>query len=125
MQLAKITLLAITGDCNNSYQHLFLVASRRAMKNSDLEAAEQAREEREGVAIVRLAMADLFAKHGIISNKLDSPIKNIQGLEVTVSMATPLMPEQIMRELNPLTITITRATGLPDKPVSQQELSNK
>ena len=108
-----------------NYYHLFSVASRRALKNTDLEAAEQAKEEREGVAIVRLAMADLFAKQGTISNKLDAPIKNIQGLEVTISMATPLMPEQIMRELNPLTITIARATGLPDAPISQQELSNK
>ena len=88
-------------------------------------AAEQAREEREGVAIVRLAMADLFAKHGTITNKLASPVKNIQGLEVTVSMATPLMPEQIMRELNSLTITIARATGLPDTPINQHELKNK
>ena len=88
-------------------------------------AAEQAREEREGVATVRLAMADLFTKQGTISNKLDTPVKNIQGLEVTVSMATPLVPEQIMRDLNPLTITIARATGLPDTPISHQELRNK
>ena len=87
--------------------------------------AEQAREERDGVAVVRLAMADLFAKQGTISNKLDTPVKNIQGLEVTVSMATPLMPEHIMRELNPLTITVARATGLPDTPTSHQELRNK
>ena len=79
------------------------------------------------MALVRVAMADLFAKHGTISNKLEleHPIKNIQGLEVTISMATPLMPEQIMRELNPLTITITRVTGLPDMPTSHQELKDK
>ena len=77
------------------------------------------------MALVRVAMADLFAKHGTISNKLEYPTKNIQGLEVTVSMATPLMPEQIMRELNPLTITITRVTGLPDMPTSHQELKDK
>ena len=106
--------------------YFFLVVSRRVLKTSEFEsAAEQAREEREGVALVRVAMADLFAKHGSISNKLEHPIKNIQGLEVTVSMATPLMPEQIMRELNPLTITIARATGLPDTPTSHQELRDK
>jgi hypothetical protein len=96
------------------------------LKTSDFESvAEQAREEREGVALVRVAMADLFAKQGTISNKLDNPVKNIQGLEVMVSMATPLMPEQIMRELNPLTISIARATGLPDTPTTHQELKNK
>ena len=103
----------------------FAVISRQALKSSDSEAMEQTREEREGVTVVRLAMGDLFAKQGTISNHLDAPVKNIQGLTVTVTMATPLMPEQIMRELNPLTITVVKATDLPDKPVSQEELRNK
>ena len=104
---------------------IFSVVSRRALKSTDLEMAEQAREESEGVAVIRLAMADLFSKQGMITNHMNAPVKNIQGLEVMVSMATPLMPEQIMRELNPLTITVVRATGLPDRPISQQELRNK
>ena len=101
------------------------VISRRTLKLREAEAAEKAREEKEGVVLLRLPLAELFAKQGVITTQLDSPVKNIKGLEVTVSVATPLMPEQILRELNPLTITVTKATGLPDKPVSQEELKDK
>lgn len=75
--------------------------------------------------MLRLPIGDLFAKQGVVSVQLEAPVKNIQGLEVRVSAVTPLMPDHLMRELNPLTITIVRATGLPDQPVSHQELTNK
>ena len=101
------------------------VLSRRTLRQREAEAAEKAREEREGVVLLRLPLAELFAKHGLITTQLDAPVKDIKGLEVTVSMATPLMPERLLRELNPLTITVTKATGLPDKPVSQEQLRSK
>lgn len=109
----------------NDRHNAFSAVSRRAVKSSDSNAVEQVREEKDGVTVIQLAMSDLFGKPGAISSQLDGPVKNIQGLEVTISLATPLIPEQIKRELNPLTITIVKATGLPDKPISQEELKRK
>lgn len=43
-------------------------------------AAERARVEREGVVVLRLRMADLFAKQDIIATKLSSPTDNIRGI---------------------------------------------
>ena len=101
------------------------VVSRRTLRLLEAEAAEQLREERDGLLCLRLPLADLFAKQGVISVQLDAPVKNIQSLEVTVSMATPLMPEHLLRELNPLTITVVKATGLPDQPVGYEQLKEK
>lgn len=102
-----------------------VVLSRRTLRLLEAEAAEQLREDKDGVLSLRLPLADLFANQGIISVQLDAPVKNVQRLEVTVSMATPLMPEHLLRELNPLTITIAKATGLPDQPVSYEQLREK
>ena len=99
--------------------------SRRTLRLLEAEAAEQLREERDGLFCLRLPLADLFAKQGAISVQLDAPVKNVRSLEVTVSMATPLMPEDLLRELNPLTITVVKATGLPDHPVSYEQLREK
>ena len=101
------------------------VLSRRALKLLEAEAAEREQEERDGIISLRLPLADLFAKQGVISVQLDASVKNVQSLEVIVSMATPLMPEHLLRELNPLTITIVKATGLPDQPVSHERLRDK
>ena len=102
-----------------------IVVSRRTLRLLEAEAAEQLKEEKDGLLCLRLPLADLFAKQGVISVQLEVPVKNVQGLEVTVSMATPLMPEHLLRELNPLTITVVKATGLPDQPVSYKQLREK
>ena len=120
-------------DCSNckinrSFINIYLfiaVLSRRTLRRLEAEAAEHAREEREGLVSLRLSLADIFSKGGVISTRLDDPIKSIQGLEVTISVATPLMPDHLLRELNPLTITVVKATGLPNHPVSHQQLRKK
>ena len=43
------------------------------------EAAEKARVEREGLVLLRLKMADLFAKRDSISAKMDTSTDNIRG----------------------------------------------
>ena len=53
--------------------------SRSKLRRLEAEAAEKARLEREGVVVLRLKMADLFAKRDSIKTKLDSPIDNIKG----------------------------------------------
>ena len=53
--------------------------SRSKLRRLEAEAAEKARLEREGVVVLRLKMADLFAKQDSIKTKLDSPIDNIKG----------------------------------------------
>ena len=53
--------------------------SRHKIRQMEAEAAERARVEREGVVVLRLKMADLFAKQDFIIAKMDTPIDNIKG----------------------------------------------
>lgn len=55
--------------------HLSQSKSRRMAA----EAAERARVEREGRVVLRLKMADLFAKRDRISAKMETPTDNIRG----------------------------------------------
>lgn len=56
--------------------------SRGKMRRMEAEAAERARQEREGVVMLRLKMADLFAKQDCISKKMDGPIDNVKGRQL-------------------------------------------
>ena len=89
--------------------------------------AEQARVDREGVAVLRLKMADIFSKDGSVKTQLpgDEQRKELKQLEVGVSLATPLMPDTLLKELNPMMITITKISGLPTTPTSHQELRDR
>ena len=51
------------------------------MHQLEAEAAEKVRVEREGLVVLRLRMADLFAKRDSIVTKMDSPIANIKGTQ--------------------------------------------
>ena len=44
------------------------------------EAAERARVEREGLVVLKLKMADLFANRDTIATKMAGPTENIRGL---------------------------------------------
>ena len=54
-------------------------ASRHRIRQLEAEAAERDRVEREGVVVLRLRMADLFAEQDSIVSKLDTPVANIRG----------------------------------------------
>ena len=53
--------------------------SRRKAKRLEAEAAEVARIAREGMAVLRLRMSDLFAKQTSISVKMQEAVKNLKG----------------------------------------------
>ena len=53
--------------------------SRSKSRRMAAEAAERARVEREGRVVLRLKMADLFAKRDSISAKMETPTDNIRG----------------------------------------------
>ena len=48
--------------------------SRQKQKRLEAEAAEAARIEREGIAVLRLQMSDLFAKRTVISTKVSQTL---------------------------------------------------
>ena len=56
---------------------------------------------------------------------MTSPVKNLKGFEVDVSLESSLMPEGLLRILNPMTVTVGVVTGLPDTPTSREELEEK
>ncbi len=56
---------------------------------------------------------------------MNEAVRNLKGFELEVSLETPLMPEPLLRELNPMTVTVCRATGLPPLPLSQAELQER
>ncbi|CAI8036981.1 Uncharacterized protein FLJ43738 [Geodia barretti] len=87
--------------------------SKSKSRRMAAEAAEKARVEREGLVLLRLKMADLFAKRDSISAKMDTSTDNIRVFEVSVSLESPLMSDAHRRTLNPTVITVHRAINLP------------
>jgi len=49
------------------------------VRRLEAEAAEQARVAREGVAVLRLRMSDLFAKRTSISAAIEQAVKDLKG----------------------------------------------
>jgi hypothetical protein len=85
------------------------------------EVAEKARVEREGLVLLRLKMADLFAKRDSISAKMETSTDNIRVFEVSVSLESPLMSDAHRQSLNPTMITVLRAINLPTQHLIQQQ----
>lgn len=112
--------------------------SRSKLRQMEAEAAERARIEKEGVVVLRLKMADLFAKRDSIATKMTSPTDNIRGtntseqyvlsspsfiyaaFEVGVRLTSPLMPDSLLRDLNPTVLTVQQATDLPTLHLPEQ-----
>ena len=85
---------------------------------------EQARVEREGMTVLEIKMADLFAVRGEkISVKMNKEANNLKDFNVFVSLENKLMSEELSRALNPMTITVHKATNLP--PLSYNEMATK
>ena len=55
--------------------------SRHKVHQLEAEVAEKVKVEREGLVVLRLRMADLFAKRDSIVTRMDSPIANIRGTQ--------------------------------------------
>lgn len=67
MNIIKGAIILVTGMSQNKIRQM------------EAEAAERVRVEREGLVVLRLRMADLFAKRDIITTKMDGPIDNLRG----------------------------------------------
>ena len=89
--------------------------------------AERAREEseRNGVVVLSLCMANLFANKKSLSVEITEPVQTLVNCRLTISLKSPLMSEKLLRELNPMTITVLSANNLPDIPVGYDELQEK
>lgn len=97
------------------------------LKTQASRLAEQAREEseRNGNVVLSLCMANLFANKKSLTVEITEPVKSLIKCRLTISLKSPLMPEKLRRELNPITITILSANNLPDIPTDYNELQEK
>lgn len=97
------------------------------LKTQASRLAERAREESEknGIVVLSLCMANLFANKKSLSIEMTEPIQNLVNCCLTISLKSPLMPEKLRRELNPMTITILSANNLPNIPTDYNELQEK
>lgn len=92
--------------------------TRRKLKQLQTEAIEQARLEKEGMAVLEIKMANLFAVGGeTVSVELGKSVNNLKKFEVSVNLDGPLMSEELSRTLNPMTITVCKASNLPPPPL--------
>ena len=101
--------------------------SQLVLKTQASRLAERAREEseRNGIVVLSLCMANLFANKKSLSVEMTEPTQNLINCRLTIALKSPLMPERLRRELNPMTITVLSANNLPDLPVGYSELQEK
>jgi len=97
------------------------------LKTQASRLAERALEEQErnGMVVLSLCMANLFASQKSLTVEMPVPKQNLFNCRVTLTLKSALMPEQLRRELNPLTITVLSASNLPNTPNSYEELQEK
>ena len=106
---------------------MFYLESPLVLKTEASRLAERAREEseRNGIVVLSLCMANLFANKKSLSIEMTEPIQNLVNCRLTISLKSPLMSEKLRRELNPMTITVLSAHNLPDIPTGYTELQEK
>ena len=69
------------------------------------------------MAVLEIKMANLFAVGGeTVSVELGKSVNNLKKFEVSVNLDGPLMSEELSRTLNPMTITVCKASNLPPPP---------
>lgn len=97
------------------------------LKTQASRLAERAREESEknGIVVLSLCMANLFANKKSLTVEMTEPTQNLISCRLTISLKSPLMPEKLRRELNPITITVLSANNLPSVPIGYSELQEK
>ena len=87
-----------------------LLSPFRQMKQMQTDTSEQARVEREGMAVLKIKMADLFAVRGeTVSVKMSREANNLKEFKVFVSLENRLMSEELSRVLNPIPQVLTDA----------------
>ena len=82
--------------------------------------------DREGIAVLKIKMADLFAVgEDSVSACLGKEVANLKAFEVSVNLESPLLLEELSRALNPMTVTVCRATNLPPPPLPPEEMEQR
>ena len=84
--------------------------------------AEQLRIMKDGLVVLHLNMSELFQRGRCARDKMAEAVQDVMGFEVGMYLTTPLMPNHMVRELKPLTVTVNRVTGLPSTPISHEQL---
>eukprot|EP00731_Ephydatia_muelleri_P003276 Em0001g3276a len=83
------------------------------------EAAEDARVEREGLAMLPLPLASLYGHSPTLTSTLPQGRVDLRDMRVTLEVEESLMSDQQRRDLNPLCITVCQARGIPPPPPSR------
>lgn len=96
-----------------AFKILYLGLSRRRLRQLQMEAEETLRIEKEGLVVLSVNFADLFASHDSVWARLDKPVANVKDLDICLSLATPLMSEKQCKLLNPMEFIVGQALNLP------------
>ncbi len=99
--------------------------SRKRQKRLEAEAAEEARIDREGIAVLRINLGELFGKNGNTEAWLSYPANDLKIFEVSASVSDTFLTEQLSKELNPMMLTVVKATGLPSTPLTHEQLRER
>ncbi len=95
------------------------------LETTSAEVKERMRINKEGHVVLRLKMSELFSTKGFVASRLEHAVKDIMGFEVGIHLTSQLMPEQLVRELRPMAVTVDKVTGLPSNPGTYQDLVNR
>ena len=80
------------------------------------QAAEDARVEREGLAMLPLPLASLYGHSPTLTSTLPQGTRDLREMRVTLEVEECLMSPDQRRDLNPLCITVCQARGIPPLP---------
>ena len=99
--------------------------SKRRLKQLQAEAAEKARIDKEGIAMLSIKLSDLFAGRKSVTARMATPVANLKEFEVELSLESPLMPEALQRFLNPVTISVANVVNLPPLGIPVEQIKDK
>ena len=103
---------------------LMRYAPQKLKIESDVDDAEKARMDKEGLVVLRVNLSTLFSKDGGGKATMQGPLDYLKVFEVHVSTSAPL-PKHVTKELKPMTLTVQKVSHLPTTPHSHSELKER
>ena len=96
--------------------------SRQKDKSRKELAAELDYIKKNGVTHVKLRMKILFTGVSQLAARMDRSLSTLDDCLVSINLENSLMSDRQMKELNPITIRLSKLTNMPNKPHDYSEL---
>ena len=77
------------------------------------------------IATIKIALSAFFSNSTVKSGKLHNQYSSLEDVVMIVSLDKPLLSKQQSQGLNPMVITVTSATDMPDNSLSFDELKKR